>query len=150
MKNVLIAVIALFGVIFLILLFPSFITSVEDTQTDGRTEGFLQTTAGGVTNTSVTLSQDLWQGDTLFVTSVTSDVANDNPIASIYTVANNALLVIGLEASQTRNLTVDYLTDGLTQFSGMGQALPVFPLIALFAVISISLGAVLNAFKGRG
>lgn len=141
------AVLAVFGVIVMVVVFPSFMSGVEDTQTNTQTDTFNVTTAAGVTNSTVTLSQPLWNSDTQNVDTLSSDGGGgDNPVASSYTAPSRGLLVTGLDASKTRNLTATYKTDALEDYQGIGEGLPVLPAIGFFAVLAIAIGAIWRVF----
>jgi len=140
-------VMAVLGIMALILLMPNVLTAVEDTQTAEQSDTFSVTTGGGVTNSDVTLSQDLWENNTQFVEDVTSDAAADNPIANTYTAATNVLNVTGLAASTTRNLTAAYLIDQLDEYQGIGSFASIVPFLLLFIVVGLGLAVLWRAFK---
>ena len=142
-------VLALIGVAFLFVLFPSLMEGVQDAQTDVITNTFNATTAAGVTNVTVTLSQPLFNDDTRHVTAITSDGGGgDNPLPASYTSTTRKLLVTGLDANKTRNLTVQYRTPALADNPGMGTALPLVPTITLLVVIGVIIAVLWTAFHG--
>ena len=142
------AVIAMIGVVFLVIIFPSFLDGVQDAQTDDITDSYNVTTAAAVTNATVTLSQPLFNDHTGHVTTLSSDGGGgDNPLPSSYTSAGRALLITGLDAAKTRNVTVAYRTDGVDEFTGLSSALPIIPTIGFFAIIVLIIGALISVFR---
>jgi len=134
----------------IILLFlPAVITSLDDFRLESQIDPFSVTTASATTS-AVTLSQDLYNDDTVNVDSVSSNYTLDNPIASSYASATNALTVSGLSANVTRTLTVTYEIDALTDYTGAGTATKVVPVLMILGVLCIVGGAGYNAFSRRG
>ena len=105
----------LIGIIALFLLIGAFRTPIIDGikgwRTNDTTELFAVTTAAGVTSANVTLSYDLYQAATAEIQSITSTEGADVPAASAYTESTKVLLIAGLDADNTRTLTVNYYAE---------------------------------------
>lgn len=143
----LIAVIGVLGIIFLMLLFPSFIGGVVDTQTDNITNTYNVTTNTTSSNATVTLSQPLFNDSTGHVTLLSSDGGGgDNPVASSYGTASRQLSLTGFDTNKTRNVTVTYRTDALTSYQGIGTVMPYLPMIGMFTVIAVILALLYRAW----
>lgn len=136
------------GIMVCIYMFPTMMDSLHDLRTNDQTDAFSVDTGGGVTNSSVTLSQDLWEGGTEYVDSVTSDLGTDNPVTNTYTSATNALLIEGLTASASRNLTVIYGIAALDEYSGMEEFTGLAPLIIFVIILGIAGAAIWRSFSG--
>jgi len=135
------------GAVIIILLLGAVVTSLFDFRTDEQTDEFNVTTGGGVTTADLVLSQDLYNDATVNA-NVSSNLTADAPIASTYTPGTNTLHVIGLQASDSRRLTIDYAIDGLTDYLGVGIAASTLPLFLVLGIIGIVAGAVYVATRG--
>jgi hypothetical protein len=136
MKRVLFVVL---GVFLLLGAFSSSITDgIKGWRTDAKTEAFAITTGAGVTTANVTLNSDLFQDDYAEVTSVTSNVTGESPIASGYTAATNVLLIAALNPSTTHTVTVAYLAD--TESNVMGAVGPFLGILIFGGLIFLIFG----------
>jgi len=117
------------------IMFPLVMDSTHDLQVDPQSDVFADETTGvGETSVDVVLTYNNYPGDTTGFT-LTSDNANDTPAASSYTDATKTLTVGGLEAEATRDLTVAYEYDALTDYTGMGSLVSMTPLLLFVGLI---------------
>jgi hypothetical protein len=139
------------GVIVILLLFGTMMGGINDAQTDLKTDNFAAVvTGGGITTADVVLVTDLYGGDVLNVTNVTSDLGTDVPLAFSYAALTRTLTINGLTAAQTRTLSVIYKYDALTGDSAtVGSFFGIIPLLVAVAVIAIIAGVIYMAFKNR-
>jgi hypothetical protein len=132
----------LLGLILLFGVFGSQISDgVKDWRSDPATEAFIVATGGGVTTGNVTLSYDLFQAVTAEVTSITSTVGTDTPVATSYVEATKVLTISGLTASTSRTLTIIYTAE--TEDTGMRTAGPYL----LFLVFGIAIFFLVQSSK---
>lgn len=110
------AILIVVGSAFLLTL--PFTQMVYDFVTDQRLDDYSVTTGAGITTYNVTLHKSLYDDD-LTTVSFVSDVVTDVPVATSYNSTNQALLVSGLTASDTRTLDVYYDYDALEGSSAL-------------------------------
>ena len=109
------------GVFVLILMFafgPTIMKGITNLRTDTVTVVSSITTTEGTTG-DITLSRELFDDNLTNIQSVTSSPAYSGvPIASNYDSNTGDLTISGLEAGQTRNVTVVYLAQKNDMFWG--------------------------------
>lgn len=141
------SLIIIFGALLMIIATPAFFTHVDDVLTDDETNSFTSvTTAAGVTSANVTLANAVYNDNVQQVDSVTSDNTDDAPTAYTYNSVSHVLLVSGLNANDTRTLTVDYSIDNTTLDSGMAIFWTVLRWFWIFVIIGMCGGAVYAFF----
>lgn len=136
-------VIAFLGVAALFVMFPNILTSTKDLRTDDYEQTW-EITPTGATH-SVILGHDLWDDDIANVTSVSTDVCGDSPVANSYTASTSNLTIGGLSGVSC-NLTVGYLIAGLEDYQGVEEASTVFPVIFFMAIIGVVLASLWKVF----
>ena len=143
-------VVGLIMVAVLFVIFPIVMTSTHELQTDEyiQTEADV-TTDVAVTTADVVLTKALWDADVAYVTSVTSDLETDVPVADSYVAGTKTLTVSGLTVSETRTLVITHEYDGLTTYTGMGALVAIAPLLLFIAVLGVVIGGLYGSFKGR-
>lgn len=99
---------------------PDLITATDETIKDADTITANVTTGAAETTGTVTLTNALYNSATTEVTSITSTHGGDNPTPSSYSATSRVLTVSGLEASQTRTLTVIHNYDALANYTAAG------------------------------
>jgi len=126
----------LVGILAIFLLLGPFSGPITDGihnwRSSSTTENFDVTTGGGITAANITLNQDLYQAATGEITSISSN-NTETPVASGYTEATKVLLVSGLNAAQTRTLTVTYAAE--TDDTVMRAIGPFLPFLIFGGVI---------------
>jgi len=102
------------GFILLILVF-AFSTQinngVRNLRTDEVTKVGTVVTGGGVSTGDVTFTRELFGANLTHIISIASSNGDDIPVASDYVDATKILTVSGLEASETRTITVVYYAE---------------------------------------
>ena len=136
----------LLGAVVIILMMAAVLTAVNDFRMTEYEESHVATTGGAETTYDVTLSQELFSDET-YNAVVTSNVTADAPIPSSYASATQILTVTGLEASETRLLTITYQIDSLEDYFGASLGARVWPLMLVLGVIGVIVGAVYNATR---
>jgi len=132
------------------MVFPIVLDSGQELRTASQSDEFAAVATGvGETAADVVLTEDLWSDDNGFVTSITSDNANDTPVAGTYTAATNTLNVTGLEADGTRTLTVVYDTAGLDDYTGLDPMVAVAPLLLFIGILGAIIGGLWSQWKTR-
>lgn len=137
----------LIAVVIIIFFLPAMLLSLDTFRLTDREESF--NIASGSSASNVTLSQDLYDNDTIFVSSVTSNLSSDAPIASDYDDSNNHLEITGLIAASpaTHRVTVTYSIDNLESYYVAGVAVKPVPALLLLGILSIVVGAGVNTFR---
>ncbi len=125
MKSVIILLTAMVLVLFL----PANLTSINDFRSRDYVEPHNITTASETT-AAVTLSQSLFSSQTANVALVSNDTS-DAPIPQTYVSSTKILTVIGLAPNITRQLTVTYKIDALTDYLGAGIFAKIWPALLL-------------------
>jgi len=136
----------LLGAVVIILMMAAVLTAVDNFRMTEYEESHVVTTGGAETSKTVTLSQELFSDET-YNAVVSSNVTADAPIPSSYASATQALTVTGLEASETRLLTITYQIDALEDYFGASLGARVWPLMLVLGVIGVIVGAVYNATR---
>ncbi len=143
--------IALFGVILLFNFFPTVTDSTHDLQVDVDVQIEAAVTTGvSETTADVVLDEELWKSRTTSVTSITSDNGGDTPVADSYVEATQTLTVSGLVESDTRELTITYEYDALTDYTMMGMLVSWAPVLLLLGIFGLIGGALWAAVSFRG
>jgi len=143
----------IFGIILIFVamaLFPGMVMEpTHEMLTDSAVASGNVTTGVGETSGTLTLQQGLYDDDTANVSSVTSSLGTDAPIASSYVAATRHVTITGLTASQTRELTVSYLYDATSSLTGMGQAGKMGPMIMFLGILGMGIGLIYHSIRGR-
>jgi hypothetical protein len=116
------------GIAVSVLFFPMVLSSMDSIQ-------FASNTGTGETTADVVLSTALYNDDNGHVTSITSTVGTDVPVAGTYVAATKTLTVTGLTASESRTLTVIYDSDNLSDYTGLGTIVSLSPLIIWLVIL---------------
>lgn len=145
------AALAVIGVIVILVLFGTMMVGINNAQTDERTDTFAAvTTGGGISTASVVLVGDLYSDNILNVVSISSSNALDAPLPNGYTSASNTLAVRGLNASDTRTLTVVYKYGALVgEAAAAGTFLNMVPLLVGVSILVILVGAGIAVFAAN-
>lgn len=142
---------AIFGIIMIMvafILFPLIMTSTSDIMTDETTVSDSVTTGAAATSGWVELGADLYDDDTNNVTSVTSDDTDDSPAVDSYNAGNNSVLIDGLDTDTTRTISVTYLYDATSGFTGLADLTQLAPTILMLALIGTGIVMLYQAAKG--
>jgi len=99
-----------------------------------------------VTTATVTLTYDHYFGDTRKLT-VTSDRPGDSPAITGYDAATKVVSIDGLEASQTRLLTINYYKEAHQQYTGFSAFLRIIPFLAIIGIVMAALWALFSHWK---
>jgi hypothetical protein len=142
------AALAIIGVVIILILFGTMMSGINDAQTLERTDTFVGVvTGGGITEADVVLVADPFNNSILSVTSLTSNEVLDGPLPDSYVTGTNTLTVRGLNASDTRTLTVVYDYGSLT--GSVGTFLGMIPIFVAIAAVLIIIGAGIAVFASR-
>ena len=141
------AVTALIGCGIVLLMFGGFMAAIHNFRGKDFTEPHIIATGAGVTTATITLASDVMDGDNTNI-KISSTNMLDAPVPYSYNDNNHQLTVNGLNAADTRTLTITYPVLQLDGFTD--TAARFFPAYLILACISILGGAVYSAFKQRG
>jgi uncharacterized membrane protein len=144
------AVVVLLGIVFIILLMPNVVNSTTQFRTASQTDPFAATsTAAGISQANITLTQPLWNGQTQYIT-VTSDNITDGPRVSAYAGSTKVVTVIGLASNISRNLTAVYSIGNLNNYAGADAFAGLSPTMMIVGVLLLAIGAIVFVFvKGK-
>lgn len=146
MSKVLLAIVAM--VVGLMMIVWVFIPTSEDVLTEEYSEPFSVTTGAGVTEITEELSYDHFYGDLTSLT-VISDDEDDEPVVMSYDVDEAEVLVAGLEASETRILTIAYVREKHQEFTGVSGFYRIMPFLLVVGLFIAGLWAIFSAVRGR-
>ncbi len=137
-------IIALFGGTFLIILMGAMLTGLIAFRSTSQSADYDVTTAAGATSANITLVQSVLDADIANITSVTSNITTDAPLASTYTDATKKVLVSGLDDDAARRLTVIYRAPALNSYVGADTAAKWWPLFLVLGIIAVITAAIIN------
>ncbi len=141
-------ILALFGATLLILMMAGMLGGIISFRSTSQTSTYDTTTVAGQTSANCTLPLGVLDDNVAHVTSVTSNLTADAPLASSY--ASHVLNITGLIASNTRRLTVIYRYPSLGDYNaGVDIIAKWWPLFLAFGIIGIVIAAVVKAFGDR-
>ncbi len=143
MKGVLI----LIGSLVVILLMPALLASIISFRSTDYTAQYDVDTGGGITTTDIALSQSLFSSATSNA-EVTSNNSADAPVPSAYVSATKTLTVEGLNAADSRRLTIIYKISSLDDYLGADVASKMWPILLILGVIGLIAGAVYHSVRG--
>ena len=142
------SLIIIFGALLLIIGLPAFFTSVNDAQVQEYTQTFAGVTTGAaVYSANVTLSEDLHNDSPISVTDSSSNITSDSPSAATYNSVSGVLTVEGLDASQTRTLSITYEIGSTILPTGVSVFFTMSIWFWLFAIIGMIAGAIYAFFN---
>jgi len=124
---------------------PAMMLSIDQFRLTDQADPFLA--ASGANSTTVTLSQELYNDDTANVSSITSNVTSDAPIANSYVAATQVLTITGLQTGSDHYLTVTYSIDNLGDYFGAAAGSRVLPVLLILGILCIVGGAGYQAFR---
>lgn len=142
-------VIGLVAVVILGLAMPAITDSVESFRTDILEQSYSVDTTVGANSANVSLSSALWNDNIAYVTSLSSNITSDAPVAASYNATSAVLLITGLADNTSRTITLSYKTAGLADYEGADTASTKLPGIVMGFLILIPLGFIVYLFMNR-
>ncbi len=130
----------------IILLLPATLVAINSFRAAEYTDTFNNTTGAEQISANLTLSQELFNDDSINLT-ISSNRTADAPYPNSYASATRILNVTGLVASSTRTFIVEYKVGALGDYYGADIATKTWPLFLVIGVIGLIAGAVYNATK---
>ncbi len=110
-------------------------SGIYDFRTDIKDDSFYRTTPVATTNTTVTLTKDVYNNDTSTIVPF-SNLNTDTPTFASYNVTSRATVITGLTANTSRTLQVSYDTDALGGSVSWDTFLDLFPKIWMIIIIA--------------
>jgi len=104
------------------------------------------TTGEGVTTGNVTLGNELYSANLDSVQRIASTNSDDTPAPSTYNEVTLALQVAGLEASESRSLTITYLTERTDSF--LPNLAGVLPVLVVICMVGAGVGITVRSWRG--
>lgn len=136
------------GSVIIIFMLPAALLSFTDFRSGDYEEPHNVDTGVGETTADIVLTQDLFDEDRSYVT-ITSNLTADAPVPSAYVDSTRTLTVSGLQASDSRRLTVDYKVSKLSSYWAADLGTRTVPLFIILGIIGIIAGAVYLAATSR-
>lgn len=135
-------ILSIVGLVIGILMVGSLLPDVvNEAATDAYSENF---NVGMVATTTETLSYDHYYDDTRQLT-VTSNNENDTPIIMTYN--DRDVEVAGLDAGETRILTINYYREAHLQYTGFSSFLRLIPFLAIVGLVFAALWGLFSHMK---
>lgn len=139
-KNILMTAVL---VVLALLMLPVVVTTTHGAQTDSQYDEFDGcVVAGG--ETTVTLTQSLWQSAEDWVTAMTATGDGADPGFDGYVPATKALTIDGLGVDTPQDVTVTYDYGVMGDFTGLEEVSWLVPLLFLVGVV---LAAVFSGYR---
>lgn len=140
---------AIVGIIIILILAGSVLPGVVDeTASDSYSEPFSVTTGGGVTTTNETLSYASYYDDLTGISAASDNIA-DTPVVMTYDSTTDEVGIAGLQASDSRILTVTYSREAGTQFYGFGSFMRLLPFLVIVGGLIACIVAIYTGIKKR-
>ena len=131
-KKVFIAIVCLVvGIILCTTILPD---TILEATTDDFDENFTVSTGAGVTSTTEELTYEHYYGDQTSL-SATSDNESDTPAILDYDDDTYEVTVGGLAESDSRILTISYVRDAHTQFTGFSSFVRFLPFLMIVGLV---------------
>jgi len=145
MKSLLIC----FAAMLMLIGIPWVFSSIDNAMTDDLSQSFAGVSTGaGIYSANVTLGKDLYNNSVGAVTDVSSNLTGiDTPLAYSYNSVSNILTVSGLDASQSRTLTVEFLIDTETTPAEFLTILVLFRWFYVFSILGLEAGAIYAFYR---
>jgi len=115
---------------------------VNEAATEAYSENF--TVALGSATTTETLGYDHYYDDTRHL-SVTSDNPADSPVVMDYD--DRDVLIHGLDAGESRILTINYMREANLQYTGFSAFLRLLPFLAIIGLVIAFLWGLFSHMK---
>lgn len=142
MQRVILAIVGLvIGIMMVASLLPDV---VDEAATDPYAENFA--VGAGSATTTETLSYQHYYGD-LRNLSATSDNTNDTPVVMDYDDTSYEVTVAGLDAGETRVLTINYVREANLQYTGFSAFLRLIPFLAIIGLVIAALWGLFSHMK---
>ena len=138
--------IGIIGIAIMFIVFPIILDGSHTIQTDQVTQVIEGVETGlGVSTATITITEPLYMTRAQDVVSA-SGGAGDT--ITVSTVPSGTVLVIGgLAAEATRDVTVVYEVDALTDYTGLGAIVGIAPLIVFVAILGTAVAGAYFSFK---
>jgi hypothetical protein len=120
---------------------------IHDVATEDYAEPF--SVSSGVTNTTQTLSYDHYYADLTSLSATSDDVA-DTPVVMSYAEATKEVVVTGLDAAESRILTISYVRESRQDFTGFSAFVRLLPFLLIVGLVMAALWGLFSAWKSRG
>ena len=119
---------------------------VDEAASTAYSESFSVTTGAEETSTTEALTYDHYYGDTRNLSATSPDV-DDNPTIMAYDEDTKEVTVAGLQASETRLLTIGYYKEAHQQYTGFSGFLRLIPFLAIIGLVITALWGLFSHFK---
>ena len=137
--------IGIIAIAIMFIVFPIVLDGSHTIQTDEVTQVFedVETTSG--TAATLTLTQGLYKTRAQDVVSASGGEGDTITVSTV--AAATRIVVGGLETSATRDITVVYEIDALTDYTGLGAIVGIAPLIVFVAILGTAVAGAYFSLK---
>jgi len=144
MRTVILAIVGLvIGILLIVNVLPD---TVNEVVTDDYSENYEVTTGVGETSTTETLTYAHYY-ENLTELSATSTDEDDSPSILDYDEETYDVTVGGLQASESRILTVSYVIEAHQEFTGFAGFVRLLPFLAIIGLVVASLWGLFSHFS---
>ena len=144
MRTVILAIVGLvIGILLIVNVLPD---TVNEVVTDDYSENYEVTTGVGETSTTETLTYAHYY-ENLTELSATSTDEDDSPSILDYDEETYDVTVGGLQASESRILTVSYVIEAHQEFTGFAGFVRLLPFLAVIGLVVASLWGLFSHFS---
>lgn len=141
------SLIIIFGCLLLIIAAPYVFIAIDSSITEDYEQSISGVaTAAGVYSANTTICRDLYNDDSVAISTITSNVTDDSPTAAAYNSVSRVVLVTGLTANTTRTLTFDFMIDSTTLNTGAAVFIGLLRWFYVFMVIGMAGGSIYAFF----
>lgn len=137
--------IGVISIAIMFIVFPILLSGAHTIQTDEVTQVFedVETTDG--TSATLTLTQALYATRASDVLSASGGVGDTITVSTVP--AATRIVVGGLATSATRDITVVYEIDALTDYTGLSAIVGIAPLIVFVSILGVAVAGAYFSFK---
>ncbi len=143
------SLVIVFAALLLIIVLPFVFQGIDGAITQSTSQAISGVTTGaGIYSANITLGRGIYNNDTTSITGIASDVTADVATTSAWNSVSKVLEVSGLDESQTRILTIDFMIDSSTLPDGAALILSTLTRwLFIFAIPGALIGAIYAFFQ---
>ena len=131
----------------LIIATPSVFNAIDNAITQDYTQSISGiTTDASEYSANTTLGRSIYNDDTTSISGISSNVSSDSPTASSYNSVSKVLLVSGLDESETRTLTIEFVIDSTVLETGAIAFITLLRWFWIFIIVGMCGGAIYAFF----
>jgi hypothetical protein len=137
--------IGVISIAIMFIVFPIVLDSSHTIQTDQETQTVTDVVTTSGTSATLTLTQALFKARVADVVSLSGGVGDTITVSTIP--AGTKVVIGGLATSATRDVTIVYDVDALTDYTGLGAIVGIAPLIIFVSILGVAVAGTYFSFK---